>query len=61
MEAMFRSMDKDLDAQELTPMQLKDLMINVHSTFDRWIGLLKQLMGHYNNLLQLNIVASNTV
>ena len=42
-------------------MQLKDLMINVHSTFDRWIELLKQLFKHCNDLLQLNIVASNTV
>ena len=36
-------------------------MINVHATFDHWNILLKQLMGHCNNLLQLNIVASNTV
>lgn len=61
MEAMFTFMDKDLDAQELTPMQLKHLMINIHATFDRWTGLLKQLMGQCNNLLQLNIVASNKV
>ena len=50
MEAMFSSMDKDLDTQELTPMQLKDLMINVHTTVvDRWTRFLKQLMGHYNH------------
>ena len=58
---MFTSMDKELAEQQLTPMQLKDLMINVHSTFERWTDLLKQLFKHCNDLLQLNIVASNTV
>ena len=36
-------------------------MINVHSTFERWTELLRQLFKHCNDLLQLNIVASNTV
>ena len=61
MEEMFTSMDKELEEQQLTPLQLKDLMINVHSTFDRWTELLRQLFKHCNDLLQLNIVASNTV
>ena len=61
MEDMFTSMDKEFDDQQLTPLQLKDLMINVHSTFDRWTELLRQLFKHCNELLQLNIVASNTV
>ena len=41
MEAMFNAKGKDLAEQELSPMQLKDLMINVNSTFDRWKSLLK--------------------
>ena len=61
MEAMFTSMDKYLEEQQLTPLQLKDLMISVHATFGRWTELLKQLLKHCNDLLQLNIVASNTV
>ena len=61
MEAMFMSMDKELAEEQLTAIQLKDLMINVHATFGRWTSLLKQLFKHCNDLLQLNIVASNTV
>ena len=61
MVEMFTSMDKELEEKQLTPMQLKDLMINVHSTFGRWTDLLKQLFKHSNDLLQLNIMASNTV
>ena len=51
MEAMFTSTDKDLAKAVLLATQLNDLMINVHATFDRWTILLKQLMGHCNNLL----------
>ena len=43
MEAMFTYMEKDLEDQQLTPLHLKDLMINVHLTFDRWTKLLRQL------------------
>ena len=50
-----------MEEQTLTPLQLKDLMINVHATFDKWTELLRQLVKHCNDLLQLNIVASNTV
>ena len=40
-EAMFTSINKDLEEQALTLVQLKYLMINVHATFDRWTELLR--------------------
>ena len=53
-------MDKELEEQALTPIQLKDLMINVHATFGRWTELLRYLVKHCNDLLHLNIGASPT-
>ena len=61
MKEMFKYIQEELDDGKVTPSRMQELVDNINATFQSWTTLLHQLVRHCNNLLQLNIVTSNTV
>lgn len=49
MEQMFESAYQDIESQTATPDHFKDILANVHATFQQWAILQKKLIGHCND------------